>query len=215
MRSFSLLLLAAGLLVAQPRYEPRGEPGKFDYYVLSLSWSPDYCASPAGARDRLQCAGPRKYGFVVHGLWPQYERGSPQDCTTDPLNLPAPLKRDVLEIMPSERLVQHEWRKHGTCSGLTPPQYFESILATWANVRIPNELKNLTKAEVEFSPAEIERKFIAANAGLKMNMLSVSCNSRFLKEVRVCLDKNFKFRACSAPVERGCQMSKIIVRPIR
>ncbi len=212
MRSFLLFLLAAACLSGQPR---GGARGKFDFYVLSLSWSPDYCASPAGARDRFQCAGPRKYGFVVHGLWPQFERGWPEDCATDPMNLPAQLKRDVLEIMPSERLMNHEWRKHGTCSGLTPQQYFDSVLATWANVKIPDQLKSLTKAEVEFTPAELESKFTAANPGLKMNMVSVDCTGRFLKEVQVCFDKNFKYRACSAQVERGCSVSKIIVRPIR
>ena len=212
MRSLSLLLLLLATLSAQPR---RTRPGQFDFYVLSLSWSPDYCASPAGARDRFQCAGPRKYGFVVHGLWPQFERGWPEACTTDALNIPASLKRDILEIMPSERLMRHEWSKHGTCSGLTPKQYFEGILSSWANVRVPPELKSLTAAEVEFSPADLERKFVAANPGLKANMLSVDCSGRFLKEVRVCLDKNLQFRACSAQADRGCSMSKIIVRPIR
>ncbi len=212
MRTLILLLLAVVCLSAQPRGRT---PGKFDYYVLSLSWSPDYCATPAGERDRFQCGGARRYDFVVHGLWPQFERGWPQDCAVEPLNLPAALKRDILEIMPSEKLMRHEWRKHGTCSGLTPQQYFESILTTWANVRIPAEFKQLTKTQVEFSPAEIEHRFVAANPGLKANMLSVNCSGRFLREVRVCLDKNLKFRACSAQVERGCSMSKIIVRPVR
>ncbi|MBY0503578.1 MAG: ribonuclease T2 [Bryobacteraceae bacterium] len=212
MRRAILFVLSITALAGQPRQSP---PGQFDFYVLSLSWSPDYCASPAGARDRFQCAGPRRYGFVVHGLWPQFERGWPADCTTDPLNLPGQLRRDILEIMPSERLMNHEWRKHGTCSGLSAKQYFESILSIWANVRIPPELKSLTKAEVEFSPADLERRFVAANPGLQPNMIAVDCGGRFLKEVQVCFDKNLRFRACSAQVERGCRLPKIIVRPIR
>ena len=207
------ILLTVASLSAQPRRA--AAPGEFDFYVLSLSWSPDFCASPAGARDRFQCAGPKKFGFVVHGLWPQFERGWPEQCTTDGLNLPASLKRDILEIMPSQRLVTHEWRTHGTCSGLTSQQYFENILSTWATVRIPPELKTLTADHVEFSPAALEQKFVAANPGLKSNMVSVDCQGRFLKEVQVCFDKNLKFRACSAQVERGCSMAKIIVRPIR
>ena len=211
MRSLILFLLVAASLPAQPR---PASPGEFDFYVFSLSWSPDYCASPAGARDRLQCVE-RKYGFVVHGLWPQFESGWREPCSNAPLTLPAALKRDVLEIMPSQRLMNHEWRTHGTCSGLTPQKYFESILTTWANVRFPERLKNLTKEQVEFSPADIEHQFVAANTGLKPNMLSVNCKGRFLSEVRICLDKNLKFRACSAQAERGCSMAKIIVRPIR
>ena len=61
------------------RQQFSGEPGKFDYYVLALSWSPEFCHShPANA----QCSG--HFGFVVHGLWPQFVDGYPEHCSTQP-----------------------------------------------------------------------------------------------------------------------------------
>src|SRR5450631_4308767 len=59
-------------------------PGEFDFYVLSLSWSPSFCEEASergnsGRSQQVQCGG-RPYSFVVHGLWPQYERGFPDYC---------------------------------------------------------------------------------------------------------------------------------------
>ena len=55
-------------------------PGDFDFYVLSLSWSPGFCEMPAGSNLHGQCDAGANLGFVVHGLWPQYEHGYPSDC---------------------------------------------------------------------------------------------------------------------------------------
>ena len=96
------------------------EAGRFDYYVLVLSWSPTYCAL-GEQRSDPQCSprGDRPYAFVLHGLWPQHERGWPQDCRTrERPFVPRPTIDRMLDIMPSRRLVIHEYRKHGTCSGL-------------------------------------------------------------------------------------------------
>jgi ribonuclease T2 len=41
------------------------EAGQFDYYLLSLSWSPAFCLQSPGAAE---CDGPRRFGFIVHGL---------------------------------------------------------------------------------------------------------------------------------------------------
>ncbi|WP_438802769.1 ribonuclease T2 family protein, partial [Klebsiella michiganensis] len=84
------------------------------------SWSPSYCAAEGSNANRQQCSTGRPYGFVVHGLWPQYEQGYPQDCTTDePRDVPFSQARQISDIMPSAGLVTYEWRKHGTCTGLT------------------------------------------------------------------------------------------------
>ena len=103
------------------------EPGKFDYYILSLSWSPTYCAElPRGASDP-QCdrRRPRPYAFVLHGLWPQFERGWPESCPSrDRGFVPRPVANRMLDIMPSDKLVFHEYRKHGTCTGLGVDGYF-------------------------------------------------------------------------------------------
>ena len=64
------------------RYDKRkkSKAGVFDYYSLVLSWSPTFCDSNAGRRARQQCGLNRRYAFVVHGLWPQHEKGWPQNC---------------------------------------------------------------------------------------------------------------------------------------
>src|SRR5262245_38022754 len=117
-----LALAGAGAAVAQ-----RGEPGVFDYYVLSLSWSPTYCADSGDRRSDPQCEARRErpYAFVLHGLWPQYERGWPQECrSADGSWVPGPVADRMLDIMPSKRLIFYEYRKHGTCSGLSVDAYF-------------------------------------------------------------------------------------------
>src|SRR6185437_7643363 len=81
----------------------RNVAGQFDYYVLVLSWSPTYCAEK-GDSDRMQCnrSDGRRYSFILHGLWPQYERGYPSDCQLPrrPF-VPEPVIDSMLDIMPS------------------------------------------------------------------------------------------------------------------
>ena len=115
-----LLALAVPALAHDERTDVAG---RFDYYVLSLSWSPQYCADAPGDRDRRQCGSGRRYAFVLHGLWPQNERGFPQSCAEGG-TLPRALVDDMLDVMPSPSLVRHEWATHGTCSGLTADAYF-------------------------------------------------------------------------------------------
>jgi ribonuclease T2 len=119
-----VVVLAAGATSAQDR----GEPGKFDFYVLSLSWSPSFCEAEAGKRGtEEQCRRGRPFAFVVHGLWPQHERGFPRACVRPAPWVPEPLIRNSLDLMPARALILHEWREHGTCSGLAPQAYFEAV----------------------------------------------------------------------------------------
>src|SRR5271168_2887119 len=92
----------------------QGTPGAFDYYLLTLSWSPEFCHSPAHA-SKPECQS-RHRGFVVHGLWPQYAQGGyPENCSSAPgLSSPS----EMADLMPDAGLVAHEWSTHGTCSGL-------------------------------------------------------------------------------------------------
>jgi ribonuclease T2 len=121
---FLLLIVAAGCGARD-----------FDYYVLTLSWSPNFCANHD---DPGQCQGNRPYSFVVHGLWPQYETGWPRDCGAS-TDIPEALKQSMLDIMPSPTLVLHEWRKHGQCTGLAPQAYFDLVRRAYNQVKIPEE----------------------------------------------------------------------------
>ncbi|BAF89136.1 ribonuclease T2 precursor [Azorhizobium caulinodans ORS 571] len=203
-----LLATATGAFAAEDR------PGAFDFYVLSLSWSPSYCAT----RDRpdgLQCGGPRPFAFVVHGLWPQYEKGYPQDCDRSAPRLPQRQIDGMLDLMPSPGLVIHEWRKHGTCSGLSATAYFDLVRSARAKVEIPPSYVNPTDYRM-VSPAEVETAFIAANPGLEANMLSVDCDKTRLREVRICLSKSLTFRPCPEVDAKSCPAGRrLAVPPLR
>jgi ribonuclease T2 len=195
----------------------QGEPGQFDFYVLALSWSPSYCEavaerSPSRAPDQ-QCGG-RPFAFVVHGLWPQYERGFPSYC-----QVPAPrLSRDIvsrhLDLMPSPRLIFHEWDRHGTCSGLSAPAYFESVRKARATVKIPDAYLDLEKPAL-VAPGDVAEAFVRSNPGLTRAALAVACDSKRLSEVRVCLNKDFSFRDCPEVASRACRRDKVLMPAVR
>lgn len=208
---FGIIALAA---FAQPRRDQkRGEPGKFDYYVLSLSWSPQYCSTPAGARDTLQCGGGRRFAFVAHGLWPQFERGWPQFCAAGPEPSPAEVKT-ILDIMPSARLVRHEWSKHGSCSGLDAARYLALVRKAFQSVKTPAEFSGPGQ-QVRLKPAQLKKRFVETNNLAGDTSLAVLCAGRFLSEVRVCFDRNLQSRACGAHVRDQCRVPELIMPPVR
>lgn len=205
-----LLLLFAALW---PAVAAADQPGRFDFYVLSLSWSPSYCEAEGGARDDAQCERGRRFGFLVHGLWPQYERGYPADCPTRLAPSEADI-RSVADLMPARGLVRHEWRKHGACSGLSPADYLKSVRTAREAVRIPSAFRRLDNY-VMVSPAEVEAAFVAANPGLRPDGVAVTCDGRRLREVRVCLTRDLGFRACEEVDRRGCRASRVVLPPVR
>ena len=208
-------ILAVGLAVAvsaHARDERRDVPGRFDYYVLSLSWSPQYCAD-AGDRDRRQCATGRRYAFVLHGLWPQYERGFPRACAPAG-TLPRGLVDGLLDVMPSPSLVRHEWDTHGTCSGLAADAYFATARRAFDSVVIPDRFRQPVR-EVYVDPRRIERDFASANPSLDPDEIAVLCKGRYLQEVRICLDRDLRPRACGRDVRDDCRRDEVIVRPVR
>lgn len=195
-------------------YRPRGgfrgdaPAGDFDFYVLALSWSPGFCDYVEGARE--QCEPGRGLGFVVHGLWPQYERGFPSDCPG-----PRSPSRIALErangVFPDERLARYEWRKHGTCSGKSPSDYFADVARAREAVTIPPLFVKPTR-EQTFTPIDIERAFYEVNPRLRPGMMAVGCRRGVFDEVRICLSKDLReFRACPEVAQRGCRVREISV----
>ena len=170
----------------------------FDYYVLALSWSPQHCSTPAGRRDPVQCGGVRPYSFIVHGLWPQYEKGWPQDCGGGG-TLSGKVIQQTFDIMPSEGLIRHEWRKHGTCSGLSPENYFALARKAFSQFRAPADYGQPDR-EIYVSPAKYKQAWEQANPGLNRGQFAVLCSGRFLQEVRICLDKNLNPRPFAEPM---------------
>src|SRR3954471_17932199 len=150
---FSRMLLWLGLLViaaddASAQARRQNTPGEFDFYVLSLSWSPSFCEAASehgksGRSQQAQCGG-RPFSFVVHGLWPQYERGFPDYCQRPAPRLDRNIMTSMLDLMPAPGLIFSEWDKHGTCSGLPARAYFETVRKARSAVKIPPEYLELS-----------------------------------------------------------------------
>lgn len=207
------VLVLAALGIDPASAQGRGRPGDFDLWVLSLSWSPSWCEATGNARGDAQCARP--FSFVVHGLWPQYDRGYPSDCATPKAPPTREQVRDMLDVMPSPGLINHEWRKHGTCSGLTSEVYLRIIRKLYEKIHIPDEFKDTVKPRM-VSPAEVERAFIAANKGLDANEIAVQCDSRRLQEVRICLKKDLSaFVSCGETDRRACRLDRVYMPAVR
>jgi ribonuclease T2 len=223
-----------------------GMPGDFDYYILALSWSPTYCdGRGANEGDRggyngrsrnyerdddrrgysrgrgdsdEQCSGTRPYAFVLHGLWPQYERkGWPEMCQTgDRPWVPEETIDRMMDIMPSRKLVIQEYKKHGVCSGLAPQQYFDAARKAYRSIRIPDELQDLSRP-LSLSPEEIKKAFLNANPQLTADMIQVVCSRNLLRELRICLTKDFSPRSCSQGEtnRRLCTYDTVTLPPVR
>jgi ribonuclease T2 len=191
-----------------------GAPGDFAYYVLSLSWSPAFCLSSPGAAE---CNGPRRYGFIVHGLWPQNEQGWPEHCDVR-RSVPDDVVQGIADLMPARGLVYHEWSAHGTCSGLEPAEYFALVRRAYTSIAIPQELSALGQA-IEQPPAAIAAAFLHANPRLPAQSIAVTCSGQGaprLREVHICLDRDLMPRACSADAVRGaCRAPQVIIPPVR
>jgi ribonuclease T2 len=212
--SLALVAVSAGLASAQDRRQ--NAPGEFDFYVLALSWSPSFCEAAAergnSGRSQVQCSRP--YSFVVHGLWPQYERGFPEYCQRPSPRLDRNIMTSMLDLMPAPGLIFNEWDKHGTCSGLGARAYFESVRKARAAVKIPEEFLELSEQKT-IAPGDLEAAFIKINPGLSSSAISVICSSRRLSEVRICLSKDMQFRACDEIDRRTCRRDEVVMPPVR
>lgn len=207
--AFSLLI---GDVAAQGRNQRGGEPGNFDFYVLALSWSPGFCElDGSGERNREQCAQGAGLRFVVHGLWPQNERGYPSDCGPSG-RTPSRIALDQAKgLFPTEGLARYEWRKHGTCSGSSPSDYFADVRRAREKIVIPPVLAKAERDQ-SWTAIDLERAFVAANPGLRTDMMSVACKRGVLQEVRICLSKDLRdFRMCGEVDRSGCRTRDITV----
>jgi ribonuclease T2 len=182
------------------RATPRVATGTgFDYYLLNLSWSPEFCYSHPNA---VECASHST--FVLHGLWPQNTNGSyPENCS----NAPGPSEPSTFsDIYPDQGLLQHEWHTHGTCSGLNANDFFNTARAAVHSITIPPTLSNLS-SQTSMAPDEIVSLFTRANPSLSSNSIAVSCGHNFLTAVEVCLDKSLHPISCG-PI-RSCRANTV------
>ncbi len=193
----------------QAKAVPQGSG--FDFYVLALSWSPTFCQSGEARDGDPQCQPGKPRGFVVHGLWPQHERGYPQFCkSSEPERVPAAIGRELAAFMPSMGLIGHQWRKHGSCTGLSQKDYFGLLAQAYQRIALPAAYRDGRNA-MNDSPAQIEAAFISANPGLSPGAIAVTCDSKKLDEVRICMNKDLAFRACGEVDRQSCRINSISI----
>jgi len=213
-----MLTCLLGVSAAGARSHKKKETGSrssaFDYYLLTLSYAPDFCSQPAGDKDPRECGQGRHVGFVVHGLWPQGERSrGPERCGSA-----SPVAQDtvraMLNYLPTESLIQHEWSTHGVCTGLSAGEYFGLIRRARDSVKIPDDLKAPAR-ELRLSTAEIAAKLAAANPSYPQGAFRVSCyRDGELQEVRICLNKDLSPRVCGSSAG-SCSAQTLQIRPVR
>jgi ribonuclease T2 len=206
--------LVALLLLAAPAFAEGERAGEFDYYVLSLSWSPTWCALEGDARGSPQCNPSRDLGWVLHGLWPQNERGWPSFCRTGARDPSRQETAAMADIMGTGGLAWHQWRKHGRCSGLSPEVYFALSRAAWDSVVRPDVFRRLDRS-VRLPASVVEEAFLEANPDWRPDMVTITCKAGRIQEARICLTKDLEPRVCGADVVRDCTMRDALLDPIR
>lgn len=198
-RAFGAVLLIAGCAACRQGHA-------FDYWILALSWSPEFCASEEA--ERSQCSLPR--GFIVHGLWPQHETGYPEFCERR-APVPDALVERMAPLMPGAGLVRHQWKKHGTCSGLEPEAYFARVEDAMRRVQPPDKFMR-SRANQRISKTQFEKAFLESNPGFGSDAITIECRSHYLTEIRLCLDLELQPRTCGAAVGDVCGR-ELIIRP--
>lgn len=189
-----------------PQQQPRDIPTaaqNFDFYLLNLSWSPEFCYSHPNAAE---CAQHR--AFTLHGLWPQNTSGPfPQHCTDAPgPNNPS----QYSDIYPDSGLLRHEWQTHGTCSGLAPDAFFHLARQAVQSVVIPTELTSLTH-QISMPPGEILALFEKSNPTFPSSSLALSCGNNFLTAIEVCMSKTLQPISCGNL--RSCRANTVRIPP--
>ena len=208
-----LRILTALLILATP-VRAQDVAGDFDYYVLSLSWSANWCAYEGDGRNSPQCDDENGFGWILHGLWPQYESGYPADCRT---SFRAPSRTqtsDMADIMGTSGLAWHQWNKHGVCSGLDSEDFFAFSRVAYEKVTRPEVFRRLTDP-VTLPASLIEKAFIRDNPDLTPDGITITCRQGYIQEARICLTRDLEFRTCGIDAVRDCGMTDAQFDPVR
>lgn len=207
-RLFAALLMLSTPALAEDR------AGEFDYYVMSLSWSANWCALEGDARQSPQCDETTENGWILHGLWPQYERGYPANCRTQFRQPSRSQTSEMADIMGTSGLAWHQWKKHGVCAGIDSADYYALSREAYGRVTRPEVSRKLSKT-VTLPASLIEQAFLKENEDLSADGITVTCKQGFIQEARICLTRDLEFRDCGRDVIRDCTMTDAQFDPMR
>lgn len=208
-----LALWLAGIMAGAAAAE--GErAGEFDYYVLALSWSANWCTLEGDARGADQCDARHDFTFTLHGLWPQFEAGWPSYCRSSARDPARAESRAMADIMGGAGLAWHQWQKHGRCTGLSGPAYYAAMRAAYAGIVIPPVFADITR-DLKLPAGVIEAAFLEANPRLDRDMVTVTCDRGMIREVRICLTRDLEPRRCGADVSRDCRLTDALLGAVR
>lgn len=208
------LAFAAMLALAAPAWAEGERAGDFDYYVLSLSWSPSWCATDGAGRGAAQCDPRNDAHFVLHGLWPQYEDGYPSYCRTVERDPSRSQSAAMEDIMGSDGVAWYQWKKHGRCAGLSASAYYEAARQAYESIAIPQVFRSLGQT-VELPATVVEDAFLEANPGLKREQITITCAEGRIQEARICLTKDLTPRKCGPDVMRDCRLKDALMERVR
>jgi ribonuclease T2 len=197
---------ALAMLMLAPAAQAEGQrAGDFDYFVMALSYSPNWCARTGDARRDPQCEDGRGYTWVLHGLWPQYEEGWPSFCRTPHGDPSRAQTAAMADIMGSSGPAFYQWKKHGRCSGLPAEDYFNTSRAAYESIKLPKLFEQITR-DLTVPASVIEDAFTEANPTLKRDQITITCTNGMIAEARICLNTDLTPRRCGADVIRDCTL---------
>lgn len=211
LRLFSLLCLP---LWAGPALAEGERAGDFDYYVMALSWSSAWCALEGDDRGDPQCDAGRGLTFVLHGLWPQYEDGWPSYCRTVERDPPRSLTEAQADVFGGAGSAFYQWKKHGRCSGLSAPAFYDLARRAFRSVKVPPVLAEVNR-DLKVPASVIEGAFLESNPGLARDQVTVTCREGLIQEVRICLTPDLEPRRCGADAIRDCTLMDAVLEAVR
>ncbi len=211
-RIFACLMI---WMTASAMAQAEGEvAGEFDYYVMSLSWSANWCALEGDARQSPQCDAATGNGWILHGLWPQFHRGYPSYCQTIHRPPSRSLTAEMADIMGTPGLAWHQWKKHGTCTNLSAADYYTLSRTAYRRITRPDIFRKLTR-DIRLPASVVEEAFLKANPTVEPDGITITCKQGYIQEARICLSRELDPVPCGRDVVRDCTLGDALFTPMR
>lgn len=207
-------LLVAALCLGSPAFAEGEKAGDFDYYVMALSWSANWCAQTGDDRDDPQCDAGRGVTWVVHGLWPQYEDGYPSYCRTVERDPSRGQTADMADVFGGAGSAFYQWKKHGRCAGLSASAYYDTARQAMGSITLPPVFAGLTK-DIKLPASVVEDAFLESNPGMQRDQITITCSDGMIQEARICLTKDLEPRRCGDDTIRDCRMKDAMMEAVR